>query len=233
MAPLTTAPRDLQPELMDDPSIDPAEHRRALNALRRLNRASDAGRALWHAVRPFAQAGATLRVLDLASGGGDVACALHRAAQREGASVEVVGADVSATAVEHAQRQAGDAGPRFVPLDVLHDPLPDGFDVIINSLFLHHLTSEQVVALLRRMGEAARRGVAISDLRRGPWCRAVTWLGTRLMTRSRVVHVDSMLSVTAAFTIGEISDLAGRASLAGAVVRPAWPGRYLLTWSKA
>jgi flavin-dependent dehydrogenase len=114
---LTTAPRRVEPELMDDPAIDPAEHLRALAALQRLNRASRTGQSLWSAIAAFAAADRPLRVLDIACGGGDVARAIHQLGRAAGVDVHVTGADISPTAVAHATQAGG--GPRYIQLDAL------------------------------------------------------------------------------------------------------------------
>ena len=49
------ARRDRQPELMDDPALDPAEHRVALAALARINRISRSAGILWPAVKELAR----------------------------------------------------------------------------------------------------------------------------------------------------------------------------------
>lgn len=61
------------PELMDDPALDPGEHRRALAGLARLNRVSDSVGVLWPAVVKLAgELHRTVRLLDVATGSGDV-----------------------------------------------------------------------------------------------------------------------------------------------------------------
>ena len=54
----------------------------------------------------------------------------------------------------------------------------------------------------------------------------------RLLTTSRVVHVDGPRSVAAAWTRAEILALAQRAGLGDAIYRAYWPCRFLLTWTK-
>jgi hypothetical protein len=100
------------------------------------------------------------------------------------------------------------------------------------SLFLHHLDEPQAVELLRRMSESARHLVLVNDLIRGRLGYALAWLGTRLLTRSRVVHVDGPLSVEGAFTRAEALELAERAGLHGATIVRRWPCRFLLTWQR-
>ena len=44
---------------------------------------------------------------------------------------------------------------RFFTLDALSEEIPSGFDVIVSSLFLHHLDELEAVGLLERMACAA------------------------------------------------------------------------------
>jgi SAM-dependent methyltransferase len=107
------ARRECIPELMDDPALDPAEHRRALAGLARLNRVSDSPGVLWPAVRELARGG-PVRVLDVATGSGDVPRALAAKAARAGLTdVTFAGCDISPTAIDAASRPgAGRAGRR-------------------------------------------------------------------------------------------------------------------------
>src|SRR4051812_815774 len=77
--------RRCQPEVMDQPGLCPDHHRAALRGLARLNLFGSAG-VLWPALAAMAKRipGRPLRVLDLATGGGDVPLRLWRRARRSG-----------------------------------------------------------------------------------------------------------------------------------------------------
>jgi 2-polyprenyl-3-methyl-5-hydroxy-6-metoxy-1,4-benzoquinol methylase len=233
LQPLNT--RDRRPEVMDQPGLDPATHHRALQGLARINRWSRSAAALWPAVAgAAARAGRPVRVLDVATGAGDVPVGLWKRAMRAGLPVEIAGCDISPTALEHAQQRAtaAGAGIEFFRHDVLAEPLPGGWDVITCSLFLHHLSDDEAAAVLKRMRDAAGTTVTVSDLLRSPAGYLLAWAGTRLLTRSWVVHTDGPLSVRAAFTVDEVRRLADAAGLGGAQVTTRWPCRFLLTWSR-
>ena len=148
--------------------------------------------------------------------------------------MDVDGCDLSLDALEYARKRAEEKGAQvhFFPLDVLRNPLPSGYDVIVSSLFLHHLDEEQAHALLQCMAQAAGRMVLINDLRRGFTGFALAYLGTRLLSSSDIVHIDGPRSVEAAFTIKELRQIAIRAGLAGATVARRWPCRMLLSWRR-
>ena len=227
----TLSHRDRIPELMDKPGIDPVEHRRALAGLARINRLSLSAEVLWPPLAKLARdAGRPLRVLDVATGSGDVPARLAAKATRAGLAVEFAGCDISPTAVEAATRSA--PGVRFFTHDVVRDPLPAGFDAVTCSLFLHHLSDDNAVTVLRRMKDAAGRLVLVNDLSRSRFNYLAVWAVCRLASRSRVVHFDGPASVRSAFTPAEALALAERAGLAGATVASRFPCRFLLTWER-
>jgi SAM-dependent methyltransferase len=224
--------RDRVPELMDWPGLAPAEHRTALAALARINRLSFSAEALWPPIAGLARtAGRPLRVLDVATGSGDVPARLWAKARRAGIAVEIAGCDVSPTAVEEATRH-GHSHVRFFTHNAIRDPLPEGFDVVTCSLFLHHLSDDEAVTVLRRMRDGAGRLVLVNDLARSRFNYLAVWLACHLTTRSRVVRFDGPASVRSAFTPAEALALAERAGLTGARAARRFPCRFLLSWSR-
>src|SRR5262245_6743009 len=136
---VSLAERHPTPERMDDPALPPADLGAALDGLARLNvwtrsAAGLTGRLLDLARRTPDR---PLRILDVATGGGDVPIRLERALAAAGARVEIEGCDVQPVAVEHAARTAERfrSPVRFFVQDVLREPLPGGYDVIMSSLF--------------------------------------------------------------------------------------------------
>lgn len=225
--------RQRRPEWMDEAGLDQQLHARALDGLRRINRLSGSPRTLWPRIRSLMESSSEpLRVLDIGSGGGDVVVWLYHRAAATGRRIQIDGCDTSPFAVEYARRHAGAhraSACRFFRHDVLAEPLRDGYDVAMCSLFLHHFDSEDALALLARMNVAARRLVLVQDLRRTRLGYALAWAGCRLLSRSPVVHKDGPLSVAGAFTSEEARTLARRAGLSGIQIEHRWPQRFILS----
>jgi len=228
--------RRREPEIIDQPDLEEGRHVQALHGLERINRWSGSARILWPPIRALARhtGGTPLRLLDVATGAGDVAIRLWQKARRAGIALVVEGCDRSPTAVAHARRAAAAQGAdvRFFEWDALEGALPEGQDILTTSLFLHHLEEEQAIGLLQRMAAAARRLLLINDLRRSTGGLLLAYAGTRLLSASPVVHTDGPLSVAAAFTLAEMRRLAERAGLQGGVVARRWPFRFLFSWSR-
>ncbi|HEY1860750.1 MAG TPA: methyltransferase domain-containing protein [Gemmataceae bacterium] len=234
--PFLVAERRRQPEWMDQPDLDAQRHEQALQGLARINSWSGGGRVFWPKLRALAHvvADRPLRVLDLACGGGDGVIRLWRHAMQAGISLHIEGCDRSSTAIDHARRaaQSCDADVSFFSCDVLHDSLPEDYDVVLNSLFLHHLDEAEAVTFLRRAASVARRAFLISDLLRSPVGLVLAYAATRILTRSPVVHFDGPASVRGAFTLVELRSLARRAGLANATVTRHLPCHMFLSWNQ-
>jgi 2-polyprenyl-3-methyl-5-hydroxy-6-metoxy-1,4-benzoquinol methylase len=232
----SVAVRDRQDELMDDPQLSGERHDAALRGLSRLNRIGGSSRVVW---RPIAQLAKErglkkLRVLDVATGSGDIPITLWKKARHSDLELEILGVDISPRAIENSQQRAEAAGASvtFAVHDALGDDLPKDYDVITTSTFTHHLENDDVARLLSNMARSAKQLVLVNDLIRSRWNLLMVHFAGHLVTRSDVVHVDGPLSVRAAFTVDEFQMLADRAGLDGAKIFKRWPCRFLLQWRK-
>jgi 2-polyprenyl-3-methyl-5-hydroxy-6-metoxy-1,4-benzoquinol methylase len=240
MAAQSLRERHLQPEIMDRPDLDSVAHHQALDAIERINLISASSQILWTPIRDLClerhgvRDGRPVRVLDVATGAGDVPSRLWRRAKRKGFPLEVSGCDFSPLAVEHSRRTADrmNADVSFFQLDLMTEPIPTGYDIITCSLFLHHLDEEHASIALTKIREAAGAMALVNDLARSRFGWWAAYLGTRILTRSSIVHFDSAVSVEGAFTPDEALAVARTAGWDGASVKRKFPFRYLLSWRR-
>jgi 2-polyprenyl-3-methyl-5-hydroxy-6-metoxy-1,4-benzoquinol methylase len=227
--------RLVQPEVMDSIELDEGNHRRALQALARINLLSHTTGRIWRVIRSLrSRKGIPLRILDVACGGGDVALSLKRRAKKEGIDLHVEACDVHPFAVEFANQRARETGldVGFFQHDAGNGALPGEFDLVCSSLFLHHLSHADAVALLGRLN-AAGKTIFVQDLLRSRLGYLMAVATTRVITRSPVVHADGPRSVKAAFSLGEVREMARAAGVRRARIERCWPERFFLTWEKS
>ena len=229
------AHRHREPEIQDQPDLDSELLWQALAGLESINFWSRSLYVLWPSIRTLSrQMKRPLRILDIATGAADVPISLWHLARRAKLAVQIEACDLNPRTVSYAQHRAREkrADVHVFQLDVLHQEVPHPYDVILCSLFLHHLSDAEAVRVLDRMAQAAAHMLLVNDLLRCVEGLVLAHLSVPLLTRSKVNRVDSVRSVRAAFTVDEARSLATRAGLRGAVVEKRWPCRYLLKWTR-
>jgi 2-polyprenyl-3-methyl-5-hydroxy-6-metoxy-1,4-benzoquinol methylase len=155
-------------------------------------------------------------------------------AKRKGLALDIHVCDLNPEAVAIAQSNAvrRQAALTVFTADALAKPTDhNSFDVVYCTLFAHHLDELDVVRLLEVMALRSRKLVLVDDLIRSRLGFALAWIGTRLLSRSSVVHTDGPLSVRAALQPDEMKSIAMQAGLNDAQIKRSWPERYLLSWA--
>jgi ubiquinone/menaquinone biosynthesis C-methylase UbiE len=212
-------------EVMDGPCLDPDAHGHALRSLARANRVLGVNKSVCKAVERVAPR--TSSVLDLGCGSGT----LLQQLLQSGGCRRAFGVDRSEFALTLAATSFRQGSG--IVADVRQLPLASGsIDVVVCTLLLHHFDASDAVALLAEAGRVARRAVLISDLTRSRFAWVMTWLATRLLSRSWVFHTDGPRSVRAAYAPAEMQALARQAGMAHATIARQFPFRMLLVWRK-
>lgn len=211
----TLAHRSHDHELLDDASLDATELRANLRELAMLNRLPGGTAASIAAIELLAEGARDLRVLDVGTGGGEMALAFARHGQRGPARWQVTAADSHPDVLAVAARRLGRVPAATTLLaDGRRLPLADeSVDVAHASLLLHHLEPQDALALLAELRRVARVGVVINDLRRGVLAYLVTSATVLALSRSRYTRHDGPLSARRAYTIRELDELLHAAGL--------------------
>lgn len=195
------AGRSTDSEWMDTEAVDPGDYAACLADLATVNTVTLARLPtlgfIAQAVRRAP--GRPLRVLDVACGEGDMLRRLYRWGQRTGHPLVLMGLDLSAPGVDAARAATPAAmGIEYRTGDVFAAPLGP-VDVIISSLFTHHLPGPDIVRFLRRMEDGAAVGWFVNDLHRN----ALAYHGFRALSSlagwHRFVRHDGPVSVARSF----------------------------------
>jgi 2-polyprenyl-3-methyl-5-hydroxy-6-metoxy-1,4-benzoquinol methylase len=201
-----------EPELMDRPQPVSAELERDLKNLRQLNRWFGSHRLVLHFARRWIKPGDHIRIVDLATGSGDIPRLIVDLARKIGAKVEIDALDRQSATLEIARRLSRDY-PEISCLEanLLEWQTSDRYDIVLCSLVLHHFSDEDAVRVLRRCRELSQRFVLVSDLRRGWLATVGVCLLTALIFREPMTRYDARLSAARAFSFAELADLAQKA----------------------
>jgi 2-polyprenyl-3-methyl-5-hydroxy-6-metoxy-1,4-benzoquinol methylase len=195
-------------EMMDRPQPVSAELERDLQRLRQLNRWFGSHRLISIFMRRWIMPGARLRVVDLATGSGDIPRLLVDHARSIGAQIEIDAVDRQAATLEIARRlSTGYPEISYHAADVLEWDCAQAYDIALCSLVLHHFSDDDATILLRRCRGLSKRFVLVSDLRRGFLLQAGVYMLTALIFREPMTRFDARLSAQRAFSFDEMREL--------------------------
>lgn len=199
-------------ELMDRPQPVSAELERDLRNIRRLNRWFGSYSLIEGFLRRWIEPGARLRVIDLATGSGDIPRLIADYASQVGAEVRIDAVDQQSSTLEIAEKlSAGYPNISFVRANILEHNPAERYDIVFCTLALHHFSEEDAARVLQRCRELSRKCVLVSDLRRG-WLGTIgVYLLTATIFREPMTKYDARLSVARAFSFAEFEKLAARA----------------------
>lgn len=159
-------------ERMDDPACDPDRLDRTYAQFSVVNQLVSGWRSAWRqvvapAVRRAIDERGEATVLDVGSGGGDLARQLALWTREEQLPVRIVGIDPDARALRYARARQAPPNVRFLPHD-LTELAHDGrrYDVVVSNHVLHHLPEPALKTFLSASRTVARHAVLHSDLRR-------------------------------------------------------------------
>ena len=215
-------------ELMDDPECDPELLRATLRRFETINHVVSGWGHLYRSrIRPFLSAlDRPARVLDLGCGGGDVLTNLARRARRDGLTVEWIGVDPDARALEVAGARGTPDGARFVCTDSGR-LLADGerFDLVLSNHVLHHLTSSELLTFTEESRRLSRGVVMHADIERGRIAYGLYVVWITPFAPGTFLRTDGLRSIRRSYRAPE---LAGALGSPWQVDRP-FPFRVLAT----
>jgi len=199
-------------EMMDRPQPVSPELERDLERIRQLNRWFGSYRLVLSFMRRWIEPGARMRIVDLATGSGDIPRLIVDQARKIGAHVQIDAVDRQHSTLEIARRlSAGYPDITYSEANILEWNYAEAYDIALCSLTLHHFSDQDAVSLLRRCRALSQKFVLISDLRRGFLLRIGVHVLTALIFREPMTRHDARLSAARAFSFAEIRDLALRA----------------------
>ncbi|GAA2176358.1 class I SAM-dependent methyltransferase [Agrococcus versicolor] len=202
------ATRSDELERMDDPDVDLGLLTRTYEQFETVNALVSRWRALYvRRIRPALPTDRTATVLDVGSGGGDVARSLAGWMRRDGIDAEITGVDPDPRAHDFATAHPAD-GVRFERATST-DLVAQGrrFDVVLSNHLLHHLDDAALASVVADSDALASRLALHADLARARVPLVAFGLATRALRRSSLLHDDGTASIRRSHRVDELQEL--------------------------
>jgi len=173
-----------------------------------------------------------LHILDVGCGAGDNIEAILDWGTKNGMSLQVTGVDLNETAIKMAKnRFKGNLCVHLICSDYRDLNTAEKPDIIVSSLFNHHLTDEENIIYFTWAKNLAQSGFIVNDLHRNFMAYYSIKLIAVLANTSKYFKNDAPLSVLRAFKKHELLRLAEKADLS-VKIKWQWAFRWLMIYEK-
>ncbi|MDF7799363.1 methyltransferase domain-containing protein [Pontiellaceae bacterium B1224] len=150
-------------------------------------------------------------LVDMGAGGCDIDVWLLNAARKRGLKLRISACDIDPRIIRYARSTFGNTpGLTIRKADLLAESFDDPVDYVFANHFLHHLTEEHIVALLRLWQPRVRRRLVFSDLRRDP-ASYLGYAALSLFYPHSFARIDGLISIRKGFKYTELIALAREA----------------------
>jgi len=152
--------------------------------------------------------GPSLRVLDLATGEGDLPRELVLWCRERGLSVAVDAVDRNEATLAVARERSRD----FPEITFHHGDIRSwgsgSWELVLCSLVLHHFSDEDAVQVMKNARRLSSDHLLMADLERSRCGALGIWLLTALLLREPMTQHDARLSIRRSFSFAEFRSLA-------------------------
>ncbi|WGW11827.1 methyltransferase domain-containing protein [Saxibacter everestensis] len=196
-------------EQMDEPGCDPRKLNRTYAQFPLVNAVVAGWRGVYrNRIRDRLAGDREHTLLDIGSGGGDLARAFARWAARDGIDLHVTAIDPDQRAYNFAvQRPAERVSYRQAASS---DLVREGqrFDVVISNHVLHHLCTEETAAMLADCERLANSYAVHSDIARSLLAYRLFSIGSLPFSPGSFIRPDGLTSIRRSYTLPELRDIA-------------------------
>jgi len=218
-------------ELMDEPDCDETRLLRTVRQFASINRKVARYRTIlkrWVLADMLNDPKKQYHLVDMGAGGCDIDVWLLKAARNCGLKIHITACDLDPRIIAYAHSVFGQMpGLEIRETNLLADTFDVPVDYVFANHFLHHLTSEEIIHLLRLWQPRVRRRMVFSDLLRSP-SAYLGYSALSLFYPNSFARSDGLISIRKGFVPEELVALTNAAEIEGGSIHRLQPGRLVL-----
>ncbi len=218
--------RSAQKELLDGDAIPVADLYQNLKELDTINTLLGGYTISLSALNKVLQKNKKYVLVDIGCGGGDTLKHIYTWNKKANKALTLIGIDIKPVCIEYAQANTSGLPIRYICDDYRHlYNHEEQIDIIHACLFCHHLSEEQLIALIQ-FSLKHQAVLLINDLERNSLAyHSIKYL-TRFFSNSYLVKNDAPLSVARGFKKHEWIELLKKAGAVNYSVKNKWAFRH-------
>lgn len=221
--------RSYQKELMDGNDIPFEAMAQTLKELNIVNTRLGGHAITIKGIRQLIKDKEKVSICEIGCGGGDNLFAIYKYCLKKNIPVTFIGIDINPECIAFAKQQYSQLPCQWICSDyalVNFENNPP--DIIFSSLFCHHFTNEELVAMLKWQQQSSRKGFFINDLHRHWLAYYLIKYITKFFSKSYLVKNDACLSVARSFTKEDWNQLFQQAGIKEYTINWRWAFRFLV-----
>ena len=230
-----TSHRSSEMEIMDDFSMEGVLFRDTLDKLEIINRFLGGNSVTIKGLKKLLKnqsKNKTITIVDLGCGNGDVLRDVSKFGRKNNYSFKLIGIDANPAAIDYARELSKEYSElSFKTIDILSEDFKkQSYNVVLCTLFLHHLKNEELISFLKKTTENATIGVVVNDLHRHKLAYYLFKL-IGFFIKNKMVRQDGLTSVLRAFKRKDLENIAKEIKVHFSIEWK-WAFRYLWIMKK-
>ena len=225
-----TSHRSSEMEIMDDFTMEGVLFRDTLDKLEIINRFLGGNSVTINGLKKLLEnqpKNKTITIVDLGCGNGDILRDISKFGRKNNYSFKLIGIDANLAATEYAKELSKEYSElSFKTMDILSEDFKkQSYDVVLCTLFLHHLKNEELISFLKKTTENATIGLVVNDLHRHKLAYYLFKL-IGFFIKNKMVRQDGLTSVLRAFKKKDLENIAKEIKVHFSI-QWKWAFRYL------
>lgn len=223
--------RSCQPEIMDSREFSGKEMQNLLKDISTVNRFLGGNSITFKGLNRLLQNrnDTKITVLDVGCGDGTNLQKVVSYIEKKGIKTSGIGIDFNENILNEARyKNKFIRNLHFEKIDVLKQPdeIPRA-DVVVLSLFLHHLKDDEIIFLLNKISAKTKIGIIVNDLSRSKTAFLLFKLFNFFFLKTKTAAYDGLVSIARGFKRNELLNFSKHIPDQESMVSGEWAFRYL------
>ncbi|MCD0472464.1 methyltransferase domain-containing protein [Flavobacterium sp. JAS] len=228
---ISTKFRTLDPEIMDDFSLEGKELQGALDQIANINQLLGGNKLTLHGIKTLLKKSnthKTIVIADTGCGNGDMLRMLAKYGQRNNLNFKLIGIDANTFTINYAKKLSTEyPNIEYVCVDIFSDEFTAiKYDIVLCTLTLHHFTNEEILNLITIFNNNAQVGIIINDLHRSKLAYRLFKMISIVFNLNKMSREDGLVSILRGFKKKELESFSNKVNLKNYTINWKWAFRY-------
>lgn len=197
-------------EIMDDFTLEGDHLRSNLDILASINKWLGGNQITLSGIQKLLKntpKGQKVVIVDLGCGNGDMLRRISKLGEQLDHNFELIGIDANMDTICYAKDLSKDySNISYVQMNIFSKEFNDmKYDIALSTLFLHHLSDQEIIDKLTLLRQSARIGIVVNDLQRNKLAYFLFGI-ISFFINNKIVRNDGLVSIRRGFRKDELNN---------------------------